>query len=476
MSEKYYSILTNRGKALEAESAASGKPVILKDFVIGDGNGQAITPDPANTTLVHEVYRGAISSLAVSPEQDNQFIAQLVLPADIGGFTVREVGLLTDSGELYAVGNCAAIEKPESGVSVRLQFRLAVNETADIELKVATGDGLFLRQDANLSDVKDKAESRKNIGLGSVATKDYGTSGAKVPLLNTGNTWSEKQTINNSNSATTDITLRLAGVQHTPLVLSRPTANANLSIGFLLQGMALKRLGVNLEGDLCYGEQENQGANPRVITQAILDNKGLTVGGPTTLKGSLNVGGAITNSSKDYITKSGVGDIDNNTRTTYGYKVSGVNNTFGSFSFIERIKQYSLVSFHVVGAASDAWFEFRDNGDMSLSGKLNANRGAQFGGNLVVSWGGRTATYQENGDINGQLWSGTLSSYLSGFVRDVRMGSPGTIILKRNGWNYVPGGCAFTGWYVEGDAPVDDTIQYKPIQILIHGAWRTIAG
>ncbi|MCP5756582.1 phage tail protein, partial [Klebsiella pneumoniae] len=97
---KYYSILTNRGKALEAESAASGKPVILKDFVIGDGNGQAVTPDPVNTTLVHEVYRGAISSLAVSPEQDNQFIAQLVLPADIGGFTVREVGLLTDSGEL----------------------------------------------------------------------------------------------------------------------------------------------------------------------------------------------------------------------------------------------------------------------------------------------------------------------------------------------------------------------------------------
>ena len=86
-----------------------------------------------------------LSSLAVSPEQDNQFIAQLVLPAEIGGFTVREVGLLTDSGELCAVGNCAAIEKPESGVSVRLQFRLAVNETADIELKVATGDGLFLR-------------------------------------------------------------------------------------------------------------------------------------------------------------------------------------------------------------------------------------------------------------------------------------------------------------------------------------------
>ncbi|QMM53883.1 phage tail protein [Enterobacter sp. RHB15-C17] len=61
-------------------------------------------------------------------------------------------------------------------------------------------------------------------------------------------------------------------------------------------------------------------------------------------------------------------------------------------------------------------------------------------------------------------------------VIDVRQGSPGTIVLKRNGWNYVPGGCAFTGWYVEGDAPVDDTIQYKPMQININGAWRTISG
>ena len=61
-------------------------------------------------------------------------------------------------------------------------------------------------------------------------------------------------------------------------------------------------------------------------------------------------------------------------------------------------------------------------------------------------------------------------------VIDVRQGSAGTIILTRNGWNYVPAGCAFTGWYVEGDAPVGDTIQYKPMQININGAWRTISG
>lgn len=159
MAEKYYSILTNRGKELEAQSSATGKPVIIKDFVVGDGNGQAVEPDPAQTKLVREVYRNAISALQVSPDQANQFFAQLVLPVAVGGFVVREVGLLTDAGELYSVANCAAIEKPENGVSVSLQYRLAVSETANIELKVATGDGLFLRIDKNLTEIAAKGQT-----------------------------------------------------------------------------------------------------------------------------------------------------------------------------------------------------------------------------------------------------------------------------------------------------------------------------
>lgn len=180
MAEKYYSILTNRGKELEAQSSATGKPVIIKDFVVGDGNGQPVKPDPAQTKLVREVYRNAISALQVSPDQANQFIAQLVLATGVGGFVVREVGLLTDAGELYSVANCAAIEKPENGVSVSLQYRLAVSETANIELKVATGDGLFLRQDANLSDVKDASLSRKSLGLKSASVLDAVTSMADI--------------------------------------------------------------------------------------------------------------------------------------------------------------------------------------------------------------------------------------------------------------------------------------------------------
>ncbi|HAN6892050.1 TPA: phage tail protein [Escherichia coli] len=165
MTTKHCSILTNRGKALEAASAAGGAPVVLDGFVVGDGNGNAVTPEAGQTALVREVYRGTISRLAVSPEQENQFIAYLVLPEGVGGFTVREAGLLTTDGELYAVGSCAAIEKPKNGVTATLQFRLAVAESAQVTLNVATGDGLFLRQDRNLSDVEDRDEAVENLGL-----------------------------------------------------------------------------------------------------------------------------------------------------------------------------------------------------------------------------------------------------------------------------------------------------------------------
>ncbi|HBN0543197.1 TPA: phage tail protein [Escherichia coli] len=165
MTTKHCSILTNRGKALEAASAAGGAPVVLDGFVVGDGNGNAVTPEAGQTALVREVYRGTISRLTVSPDQENQFIAYLVLPEGVGGFTVREAGLLTTDGELYAVGSCAAIEKPVNGVTATLQFRLAVAESAQVTLNVATGDGLFLRQDRNLSDVENKDKAVENLGL-----------------------------------------------------------------------------------------------------------------------------------------------------------------------------------------------------------------------------------------------------------------------------------------------------------------------
>ncbi|TKV24410.1 phage tail protein, partial [Citrobacter sp. TBCS-14] len=54
----YYSIITNRGKELEAEALASGRLIVLTHFVVGDSNGKQVKPDPAQIRLINETYRG----------------------------------------------------------------------------------------------------------------------------------------------------------------------------------------------------------------------------------------------------------------------------------------------------------------------------------------------------------------------------------------------------------------------------------
>lgn len=190
----YYSIITNRGKELEAEALTSGRPIVLTQFVVGDSNGQQIKPDPEQIRLVNETFRGDIADLVVSPEQASQLMAKIVLPTDVGGFTVREVGLLTDAGELFAVANCPSIDKPVGGVSVNMQFRLAVSDTSNITLNVATGDGLFLRIDQNLKEIKARGddaqrESRESIGILDASTQQKGL----VQLNSAVNSTSETQ-------------------------------------------------------------------------------------------------------------------------------------------------------------------------------------------------------------------------------------------------------------------------------------------
>ncbi|MGC6230590.1 phage tail protein [Hafnia paralvei] len=180
----FYSIITNRGKELEAEALASGTKITLAKFVVGDGNGQAVAPKPTQTKLINEQYRGDIGELSVSPDQPTQMMAKVVLPTEVGGFTVREIGMLTDAGELYAVANCAAIEKPVGGVSVNMQFRLAVSDTANITLNVATGDGLFLRIDQDLLEIRGRGALAQKTARESLAIVDASTKQKGLVQLN----------------------------------------------------------------------------------------------------------------------------------------------------------------------------------------------------------------------------------------------------------------------------------------------------
>ncbi|HCS6976614.1 TPA: peptidase S74, partial [Escherichia coli] len=85
----------------------------------------------------------------------------------------------------------------------------------------------------------------------------------------------------NTSTNTLDNTLKIGGQQHTPLLLTRTGYSENLSIGFKVDNVDQKYLGIDGGGDLAFGINADQKKNSKVITQAILDS-GVTVGGKTT--------------------------------------------------------------------------------------------------------------------------------------------------------------------------------------------------
>ncbi|WP_250692790.1 pyocin knob domain-containing S74 family peptidase [Escherichia coli] len=85
----------------------------------------------------------------------------------------------------------------------------------------------------------------------------------------------------NTSTSSDDTTVSIKGSQHTPLVLTRNNTIKNLSIGFKVDDVDQKYLGIYGDGNLYFGGYSDHTKNSKVITQAILDS-GVTVGGKTT--------------------------------------------------------------------------------------------------------------------------------------------------------------------------------------------------
>lgn len=150
MTVRYFAILTNQGKAALAKATASGTQIRLTHMVVGDGGGTLPEPDPEQTSLINVCRTGELNHLYVDENDASQIIAEQVIPADEGGFWIREMGLLDENGELFAVANCPEAYKPQlsegSGRTLTIRMAMAISNTAAVTLLVDPSVVLATRQ------------------------------------------------------------------------------------------------------------------------------------------------------------------------------------------------------------------------------------------------------------------------------------------------------------------------------------------
>ncbi|MGP5481196.1 phage tail protein, partial [Pseudomonas helleri] len=105
---------------------------------VGDGNGVTPIPSKLQKKLINENVRLKLNCLTVRADRP-VLVAELILPPDVGGWWVREVGLYDSSGALVAVASYPATYKPTlaqgTGRTQGIRLQILVSSTANITIQ-----------------------------------------------------------------------------------------------------------------------------------------------------------------------------------------------------------------------------------------------------------------------------------------------------------------------------------------------------
>lgn len=133
----YETILTVVGLQKLA-SATPEQQLKINQIGVGDGDGSYAPLDPEMTGLVNEVWRGPASAPIRDSSDPTVLIFEGIIPANVGGFFIREAAIFDDLGSMIAIGQVAVTEKPVddlgTALTLTVRFRMKLSNSSETAL------------------------------------------------------------------------------------------------------------------------------------------------------------------------------------------------------------------------------------------------------------------------------------------------------------------------------------------------------
>ncbi|EEO3456518.1 phage tail protein [Salmonella enterica] len=442
MDNEFYTLLTDWGMAKIASALADKKQIHLQKMAVGDGGGQYYEPTASQTNLRHEVWRGEMNTLTVAPNNPNWLIAELVLPEDVGGWYVREVGVFDDEGELIAIGKFPESYKPllPGGCGKQVCIRLimevsnttAVTLTVDPSIVLATRDYVDARLDEHEHSTNhpDATLTQKGFTQLSNATDSDDETKAATPKA-------VKAAMDKANAA--------APASHT---------HAWNQITGVPDG-TLTQKGIVKLNSATDSTSTTEAATPSAV-KAAMDKASAAAPASHT-----HAWGQITGTPDGTLTQKGIVKLNNatdSTSTTEAATPSAVK------------AAYDLANGKAAGSHKHAWGDITDvpdgttaqKGIVKLNSATNSTSTTEAATPSAVKAAYDLAKSKTSAT---NIYTRTQSD--ARYVQNVMLGA------EVQAPTMAPAGCVIT--FVDGGDKME-CVRYKPLQININGFWRTISG
>lgn len=159
MADKNYgTLVTDIGHEKIAEALQSGTTVNWNQIAVGDGNGSYYKPSVEQKELVNECWRGSLLDKNILGDNNNQVEFHGVIPSDVGGFYIREIGIFDDEDNLVVIGNYPEIEKVSAvqGVTLDMDIYLRVIVSNADTIEITVDPNVVLATKRELNELKER--------------------------------------------------------------------------------------------------------------------------------------------------------------------------------------------------------------------------------------------------------------------------------------------------------------------------------